>query len=291
MYKAAPDVIGTFCLDLGEGPVWVERDQCLWFTDIKRQKIHRYDPATGHASSWSAPSQVGFVVPASDGGFIAGLQSGLHCFDPQSGTFTLLRSIDADRPGNRLNDGTVDPAGAIWFGTMDDSETQASGRYYRYFAGQLSNAGIAGIAITNGPCVSPDGRLIYLVDTLKGIIFRSEISDEGVLLGCEPFIKIPGSDGKPDGPTIDSEGCIWVGLYGGWEVRRYSPTGNLLRRIRFPVSNVTKITFAGANMMTAYATTARHLLTPSQLVDQPLAGSLFAFDAGVSGLIGNLAVV
>lgn len=291
MSETTPDVVGTFCLDLGEGPVWVERDQCLWFTDIKRHNIHRYEPRTSRSSSWSAPQQVGFVLPADDGAFVAGLQDGLYRFDPGNGNFTPFRAIDPDRPGNRLNDGTVDPAGAIWFGTMDDSETQISGRFYRYFAGQLVVADIPDFAITNGPCLSPDGKLIYFVDTLNGIIFRAEVAEGGILSRCEPFIEIPESEGRPDGPTIDNEGCIWVGLYGGSQVQRYSPNGKLIRRVRFPVSNITKIAFGGSDMRTAFATTAQHLLTPAQLECQPLAGRLFAFDAGVSGPPCGLAAI
>src|SRR4030095_750837 len=80
--------------ELGEGPVWVERDQALWFTDIKRLRIYRYDPATGDQQSWRSREQVGFVLPAESGGFIAGLQSGLHRFDPEHRKFELLVEVE-----------------------------------------------------------------------------------------------------------------------------------------------------------------------------------------------------
>ena len=86
---------------LGEGPVWVESDRALWFTDIKRQQIHRFDPESGEGRSWEAPEQVGFVVPAKSGGFIAGLQSGLHRFDPKKGKFKLLAEVEPSNPSNR----------------------------------------------------------------------------------------------------------------------------------------------------------------------------------------------
>src|SRR3712207_8069979 len=91
--------------ELGEGPVWVERDRALWFTDIKRRQVHRLDPASGSRRSWEAPEYVGFVLPARSGGFIAGLQSGLHRFDPESGRFAPIVQVDQDHPANRLNDG------------------------------------------------------------------------------------------------------------------------------------------------------------------------------------------
>src|SRR5258708_27554742 len=89
--------------ELGEGPVWVERDRALWFVDIKRHLIHRFDPADGGTRSWTAPEQVGFLFPAARGGFVAGLQSGLHHFDEESGAFALIVEVEPETPTNRLN--------------------------------------------------------------------------------------------------------------------------------------------------------------------------------------------
>jgi D-xylonolactonase len=97
-------------------------------------------------------------------------------------------------------------------------------------------------------------------------------------------VRIKDEEGKPDGPTVDSEGCIWIALFFGSEARRYSPAGELLERVRFPVSNITKIGFGGPDLDTAFATTAQLHLSPDKLALQPLAGSLFAFHAGVRGI-------
>ena len=270
--------------ELGEGPVWVERDKALWFTDIKRLRIYRYDPATGGQQSWHSPEQVGFVLPAESGGFIVGLQSGLHRFDPERREFELLVEVEADRPNNRLNDGVVDPQGRLWFGTMDNGEREKSGSFYCYSRGRLSRTNVTGISITNGPCVSPDGKTLYWVDTLGGTISACAIRKDGELGPSRLVVKIDPKEGHPDGPTIDSEGCVWISLYAGWEARRYSPTGELLRRVRFPVANISKIAFGGPDLRTAYATTARQLLRPEQLEVQPLAGGLFEFPVEVPGV-------
>lgn len=270
--------------DLGEGPVWVERDQALWFTDIKKRKLHRFIPASGEKRSWDAPEQVGFVFPARSGGFIAGLQSGLHRFDPDSGAFDLLVAVEPDRPTNRINDGAVDLQGRLWFGTMDDSERSRSGAFYCFHDGQLTATGLTGIAITNGPAVSPDGRMLYWVDTVGCGIFACDIRDDGSLGESRPFVKINAAEGHPDGPAVDSEGGVWISLYSGWEARRYAPTGDLVDRVRFPVANITKIAFGGPDLRTAFATTARHLLKADALEQQPLAGGLFTFPVSVPGL-------
>ncbi|MFL6844074.1 MAG: SMP-30/gluconolactonase/LRE family protein [Allosphingosinicella sp.] len=267
---------------LGEGPVWA--DGALWFTDIKRRHVHRYDPASGDKRSWSAPEQVGFVLPAEGGGFVAGLMSGLHRFDEATGRFTLIAEVEPDRPQNRLNDGVVDPSGRLWFGTMDNGENRKTGAFYRFERGAVSPTGISDIAITNGPALSPDGRILYFVDTLAGTIEAADVGEDGALGPRRPFVRIDASDGHPDGPTVDSEGCVWIGLYGGWEARRFSPAGEQVGAVRFPVANITKIAFGGEDLRTVYATTARQLLEPEALEGQPEAGDLFEFRAEVPGI-------
>lgn len=279
-----PRLLWELEMELGEGPVWVEREQALWFTDIKRLRIYRYHPATGDQQSWHAPEQVGFIFPAESGGFIVGLQSGLHRFDPERRSFELLVAVEPDIPTNRLNDGVVDPQGRLWFGTMDNGEREKTGSFYCYSRGKLARTNVTGISITNGPCVSPDGKILYWVDTLGGTMSACEIGEDGELGPSRLVVKIDPKEGHPDGPTIDSEGCIWISLYAGWEARRYSPEGELLAQVRFPVANITKIAFGGPDLRTAYATTARQFLKPEQLEVQPLAGGLFEFRVDVPGV-------
>jgi D-xylonolactonase len=284
MSDTEPKPIWESEAELGEGPVWVERDHALWFVDIQKQHIHRFDPATGDRRTFDAPEQVGFIFPAEGGGFVAGLRSGLYRFDDATGTFDRIVEVEPSLPHNRLNDGVVDPAGRLWFGTMDNNETANSGAFYSFQGGTITPAGIDGIAITNGPAVSPDGRTLYVVDTLAGTIDAAEIKEHGLLGERRSFVTIDAQDGHPDGPTIDSEGCLWISLYNGWEVRRYSPIGDLLDTIHFPVANITKIAFGGDGLRTAFATTARQMLSPEAIAGQPLIGSLFQFQVDVPGV-------
>jgi len=284
MIGTEPTAAWHLAAELGEGPVWVERDQALWFVDIKKHQINRYDPASGAKRSWQAPEQVGFIFPAERGGFVAGLQSGLYHFDETSGQFAPIVEVEPDKPDNRLNDGVVDPAGRLWFGTMDNNEKAKSGAFYCFADVELKPSGITDIAITNGPAVSPDGRILYFVDTLKGTLEAADIGDDGSLSSRRPFARIDPKDGHPDGPTIDSEGCVWISLYAGWEARRYSPAGELIDRVRFPVANITKIAFGGDDLRSAFATTARQMLTPEVIAGQPQIGDLFEFRVDVPGV-------
>jgi sugar lactone lactonase YvrE len=286
--QTEPKVVWNLEAELGEGPVWVERDHSLWFVDIKKRQIHRYDPSSLAKQSWDAPEEVGFILPAARGGFILGLQSGLCHFDEASGAFDFLVEVEPDKPGNRLNDGTVDPLGRLWFGTMDNGEKAKSGAFYCFTEGQLTQTGIDDIAITNGPAVSPDGRTLYFVDTLKGLIEAADIRDDGSLGNRRPFARIDPRDGHPDGPTVDANGYLWIALYAGWQAQRFSPSGELVERVRFPVSNITKLALGGHDLRTCYATSARQRMKSDEIAEQPQIGDLFEFRLDVPGIASPL---
>lgn len=269
---------------LGEGPVWVAREAALWFVDIKERRVHRFDPATGALRSWPAPLEIGWVLPAADGGFVAGLEDGLHRFDPASGAFARRHHVEPHLPGNRLNDAAVDPAGRLWFGTMDNGETGVTGRLYAHDGGAVRDSGLPPVAITNGPSFAPDGHTLYHTDTLGGVIHAVAVNDDGTLGPARPFATIDPAHGWPDGTAVDAEGGVWTGIWGGWSARRYDPAGALVETVRFPCANITKIAFGGPGRSTAYATSARKGLDAAARAAQPEAGNLFAFDAGVAGL-------
>jgi sugar lactone lactonase YvrE len=267
---------------LGEGPVWSAAEQALWFVDIKAPAIHRFDPATGARKTWPAPARVGFVLPTTAGWMIAGLKTGLHKFNPDTGNFALLHVVEPHTPNNRLNDGFVDSAGYLWFGSMDDTEAEPSGALY-----QLTDAGCQrrdpGYVVSNGPAESPDGRVLYHTDTLAGIIYAFDRTRDG-LSNKRVFARFGAGEGFPDGPIVDAEGCVWTGVFGGWGLRRYSPRGELLSSLRLPCSAVTKAAFAGDDLRTLYITTAHVSLDAEQRKQQPLAGGLFRVRVDVPGL-------
>jgi sugar lactone lactonase YvrE len=268
---------------LGEGPVWSAAEQAVWFVDIKAPAIHRYHPASGERRSWPAPARVGFVLPTRAGWTIAGLKTGLHRFNPATSNFTLLHVVEPHAPNNRLNDGFVDSEGFLWFGSMDDNEEDPSGALY-----QLGENGCVrrdlGYVVSNGPAESPDGRVLYHTDTLAGVIYAFDRARSGELSNKRVFVRLPAGGGFPDGPTVDVEGCLWTGVFGGWGLQRYSPTGELLATLRLPCSAVTKATFGDADLKTLYITTAHVALNAAERKQQPLAGGLFRARVDVPGL-------
>src|SRR5512142_3526299 len=171
-----PQCVWALGAELGEGPIWSPSEQAVWFVDIKRNRIHRFEPISRRKRSYETPPNPSFIVAEKGGTFVVGLQSGLHRFDPKTGDFALLCEVEPDKPRNRLNDGALDPKGRLWFGTMDNDEKEKSGSLYR-----LDRRGPAevdgGYAITNGPCFSPDGRILYHTDTRESTIYAFDFAD------------------------------------------------------------------------------------------------------------------
>ena len=282
-----PECVWNLGAELGEGPMWSAADRSVWFVDIKKRQIHRYTPEGEATQSWDAPDQTGFVLPLEGGGMVAGVRGGLQRFDPESGRFDLLQPVEPEQPENRLNDGYVDAQGRLWFGTMSDSEGGEAGSLYRWDGAGAPKPQDSGYVITNGPTASPDGRTLYHTDTRRRTIFAFDLSPEGELSNKREFVRFQGDEGNPDGPVCDAEGCVWTSMFRGWGVRRYSPAGELLEFVRFPVANITKVAFGGDDLRTVYATTARLHLTDQARAEQTLAGGLFSFRVETPGLPQN----
>lgn len=267
--------------ELGEGPVWDARRALLWLVDISGPAIHSLDPKSGEQRRWPAPAKIGWVLPTDGAALIAGLADGLYSFLPADGSFSLIKRVEPGLPGNRLNDAVRGPDGHIWFGTMDDSEREPSGRFYRFDGRLVIDCAIAPMTITNGPAITPDGRTLYCVDTLAREIWSYSVARGGRLEGGRLFASLASGDGYPDGVTCDAEGGVWLGVWGGACARRYDRSGTLTDEIGFPVANVTKIALGGDDGHTAFATTARQGLSVADLAKQTLAGDLFTFDVAV----------
>ena len=271
---------------LGEGVLWDAPDQRVWFVDIKGHRIHRCSHDGVERDSWDAPGQVSFIVPAVDGGMVCSLEDGLYRFDDADGSFTPLAKVEAEETGNRFNDGHVDAAGHLWFGSMHDAEEAPSGALYRFDGARVQQMD-DGYVITNGPALSPDGATLYHTDTLQKRIYAFDRAPDGSLSNKRAFVEIA-DGGYPDGMAVDSTGHLWVATFGGWRIDRFDAAGVKVGEVRFPCANVTKLAFGGEDLRTVYATTARKGLSEQELADQPLAGGLFTFRAETPGLPQHL---
>ena len=276
-----PHVVWPVGALLGEGPAWFPGEAALRFVDIKNGRLHCH--AASGAATLDIGGQPSFVVPADDGGLVIGSGDRVVHIGMDGTERAVLAQVPMPAH-NRTNDATVDGEGRLWFGTMDDGETRPTGALWCLDRGGLHHIG-GDAVVTNGPAITRDARYLYHVDSAARTIWRFTIGPGPCVEHHQVFLQLPETDGHPDGIVLDSEDCLWVALWDGWAVRRYAPDGTLLFDLAMPVARPTKIAFGGADLRTAFVTSARVGLDDAQLAAQPHAGHLFAFAAPVAGRV------
>ncbi len=271
---------------LGEGALWDDKAQRLYWLDIVGKKLFVYDPAGGKNEEHQLPQMAGTVVPRASGGIILCMEGGIHAYDPRTGTLEWLSDPEAGRPETRYNDGKCDPTGRLWVGTMGRGGEAGLGTLYRVDADLAVHPVLEGVDISNGIAWSPDRKHMYWTGTLDRVIWGFDYNDDtGKVSNRRPAITVREEDGYPDGMTMDAEGMIWAAHWEGGRVIRYNPaTGKKLGEIRLPVGLVSSCAFGGKNLDRLFITTARMGLGEEELARQPEAGSLFVADTGVRGI-------
>ena len=276
---------------LGESARWDERrGELMWVDQLagpgflyrarargaEVEVVQRYElPGSGSAF---AP------VRGRDGVWLVAMDMALWTMDV-TGDLTLVRRLEAPEGDPvHLNDGAADPWGRFWVGSMADDAAPGRASLYRIHAGEVSTV-LEGLTISNGLGWSPDRRTMYVADSGPGTITAFDLDADGEMTGSRIFADFDvDREGTPDGLCVDVEGGVWVAVWGGYEVRHYAPTGQLLGRVRVPTAQPASCALGGESGTTLYITTAREDLTEEQLAREPLAGRMFASEVGVRGL-------
>jgi sugar lactone lactonase YvrE len=279
------------CCRHGEGPVWDSRAGRLLWVDMLEGDVLTLTPS-GDAAQGRQPGHVqprrhhldavaAVVRPRASGGYLVAVQRGFVLVDDALRETLRLPELWHD-PALRMNEGGCDPDGRFYCGSMAYDARRGAGSLYRLDPDLSVHTVLDGVTISNGIVWSLDGSHVYYIDTPTQRIDVFDIDpDTGMLTGRRPFVRIDAADGAPDGMTIDAEGGLWVALWGGGEVRRYSPAGTLDARITLPASRVTACAFGGPELRDLYITTSR-LEVPGGA--EPAAGALFWAAPGVAGL-------
>lgn len=272
---------------VGEGAVWDVQDQWLWWVDIPAGLIHRYDPASGENETFDFGEPVGCIARRASGGLIVAAKSGFWSCDPDSGQRAFLSDPESHLPDNRFNDGTTDMQGRLWAGTMKDGgDPERTGRFYRLDIDLTVSPWRGDIFTANGLAFSPDGKTMYFSDSnpAERRIWAADYdTDTGVPGEPREFFDTRAVAGRPDGGTVDADGCYWQAGVSGWQLYRITPEGKLDRTIDVPVEKPTKPMFGGPGLDTLYFTSLGLGLDPDR--PQPEAGSLFAVTGlGVTGV-------
>ncbi|MER5912205.1 SMP-30/gluconolactonase/LRE family protein [Streptomyces sp. NPDC001982] len=261
---------------LGEGPTWDPATGRLIWIDILGSRIHTYDPTTGRRTVRTTDQHVGAVKPRAGGGLVLNLRDGVGLLDPDD-TFHWLHREPV--PGRRANDAAVAPDGSLWAGTMRYDETTGGGTLSRITGTGEVRTVLPSVTVSNGTGWSPDGTLMYYIDTPTRRIDVFDYDGEQAA-NRRPLTTIEETAGYPDGLTVDAEGCVWVALWDGAAVHRYTPAGTLDRVIPLPTRRTTACVFGGPDLTDLYVTTARVGLDRPH----PVAGSVLVIPGAGKGL-------
>ena len=276
---------------LGEGTLWETRNETLYWVDIIEKKVQAFTPADGKNHVIQLEKYIGTVVTCEKGGLLVALEDGAYFIADGSREAVLEAPIEPGLRTNRLNDGKCDPAGRLVVGSMAMDKAGNSGE--RYQGSLYSVEGkmkvktlISGLSVPNGIAWSMDGRTMYHVDSPAHTIRSYEYDTSTGNVGkYRTVIETPENLGAPDGMTIDSDGMLWVAMWGGWKVLHIDPrNGEILNSVEIPAELVTSCAFGGRNLDELYISTARTTLSEKQLAEQPHAGDIFVVRTGAAGL-------
>lgn len=278
----------------GESPVWDRRDDNVYWLDQEGPRIFWADLGSGEHGSWAPPRMVSAIAPRAAGGFIASSMDGFVEIDPRSAGYRIIGDPRADPGAARFNDGVVDRLGRYWSGTVDNGVGGADpsawgksecGQLFRLDPDGRSRLIDVGFIATNGPAFSPDGRTLYLNDTLKRVTYAYDIAADGEIANRRVFLRFDDDHGYPDGMTCDAEGGLWIAFFGDRFLRHYAPDATPLAQLELPVSQATRPTFGGERLDRLFLSTASLGFDEAMWAREPLAGALLeVHDLNVRGV-------
>lgn len=252
-----PTIVAHCHCELGEGPRWNPFDACLYWVDIVKGRIYRYDPATNEHTLFydgAAHGQIGGFTIQSDGSLLLFGERGAISMLRDGERTTVVKELPGEGD-TRFNDVIADPQGRVFCGTSPGEDHPAT--LYRLDLDGTVTAVVTNVGLANGMGFTPDGKRFYFTDTENHKIDIFDYDEEtGELSNGRLFVQVPEGDGSPDGLTVDAEGYVWSARYDGRMVVRYAPDGQEERRVPFPTPNVTSLAFGGEELRDLYLTTA-----------------------------------
>jgi sugar lactone lactonase YvrE len=265
---------------LGESPAWDAKTQTLYWVDILERQVY-----AGARRILQLSDYVGCIAPRRSGGLILTHGRGLRLLEPDMKTLRRLPAPRGEPTHNRFNDGKCDARGRFLAGTMDLDEKADSGALYSLSRQGPARRLLPHVRISNGLAWSPDGRTMYFIDTPSRQVLAFDYDlDTGKLANARVIIVFDKSFGWPDGMTSDTDGNLWIALWGGARVSLWKPDGTLLAQFGVAATNVTSCVFGGPNMNELFITTALAKTDAASFRKFPQAGGVFRMETNVTGL-------
>ena len=274
--------------DLGESALWDADRQVFRWVNIPAGELHSLELTSGEHRHEHMGGLLVNVVAADDGSLVLANDREVYRYDPDSKACSTLWTIDEGGGRTRLNDGAVDPSGRLLIGTLAYDHVSPVGGLYSLdgparSGGSTPRRLLSGLTISNGLGWSPDGSILYHVDSPTRTVMSYDYdAASGAIRPRGVLATVDVEDAVPDGLTVDAEGCVWVALWGGYSVQRYTPDGHLDTIVEISAAHVTSCTFGGPDRAVLLITTARDGGGPEAPVDR-YGGAVFAVTPGVQG--------
>lgn len=274
-----PELIADYACETGEGPLWHATEERVYWCDIPKGRMFRYDPASGkHEQFYEGEAVGGFTIQA-NGDLLLFMARGAIGRYRNGQVDLIVEEVDAETE-SRFNDVIADPAGRVYCGTMPSPDHL--GRLYRLDTDGTLTAILDEIGCSNGMGFTPGRKQMYYTDsTAKKIYLFDYDKATGDLTNQRTFLDVGDEVGVPDGMTVDDDGHVWSARWDGNCLVRYAPDGSEEARVTFPAKKVSSVTFAGPDYRDAYVTTAGGGDKANEGVG---AGALFRVNLGVCGV-------
>jgi len=278
-----PKVIWKVKTILGEGTLWVPNQNSIFFVDIKKKKIFKYNIKTKVKKIIKVDKEIGFITYIKKNIFLLGLKSELRIINLKTKKILKSIKIEKDKPFNRLNDGKTDPTGRLWFGTMDNPERKIrSGSLYCLDKKLKLHKIDTRYYITNGPAFINENTFFHTDSGVK-TIYKIKINNAYKIVKKSKFLKFDKNEGTPDGMTIDSKQNLWVCHFGGSCISIYNLKGKKIHKIYLPAKNITNCVFGGYKNNEVFISTALKNMKKNEIKKYPMSGNLMKIKTNLKG--------
>ncbi len=279
--------LGTRCSELGEGPAYDRGTDTAWWFDIVGRKLleHRFgEPET---RVHDLPRMASVIARVDDESQLVGMEDGLYLRRVADGGLSLVTPLEADKPGNRSNDGRLHPSGRLWIGTMGKSAEWQAGAIYLFDGAEIKPL-FRKITIPNSICFSPDGRTGYFADTAVNTVWRVALDPQTAVPIGEPEVFLTEAQlplgGHYDGSVMDADGVLWNAAWGGGSVTGFAPDRSIVRTFELPAAQTSCPCFVGPKLDRMIVTSAWEGYSDSARNADPGAGFTYMIDGGFKGI-------
>ena len=275
---------GRHSFELGEGPVWNPTTGRLSMVDIFQRRVHMYTMSPSgpmHIGEFETEGDVGAALPLVDNQFLLCENHGIF-LRRSDGSRELVTKLPVSGSEFRCNDAKIGPDGKLWVGIMDYDASEGKGSLWRISPNGESQLLLGNLTIPNG--LDWLGSEFWFVNGPTEEI-RCYRWNEKELVDSGRSFK---TNGTPDGLTFDSNGEMWLALWGEGRVDHYDSSGQVMDSVAVASPHSTSLCFAGENLDTLVMTSAKFAMTEEAISAHPNCGDLFVAQPGVTGRGPNL---